>query len=809
MPRPPVRSIVPAVLLSVALAVAAGCSDGGGITFDPQLGAPNGPGDPAQVGVGGTTWRTQVVAGDSLNFSIEVINGGSAPALTLRARHDAAGSTVTPAAAGFTTPVPVVVSGRGVIELAAAGIAAEPGTLSLFIELLDNGGEVIAFRNLIVDIVRLALMSDRLHLTGPGRQVAIDARFVDWAGNSQPVPPGAATFRCDAPGVATVDADGVVTAVGWGRATISVQAGAMIRRAVVLVGYDYWGLDGWAAAPDVRTDLVAIDSADGSLVPTGLQLGGPSFLGGVASMQRHGDILYIVENAVPTQTGTTRDRILRIDLANTDAFTGALPAATATWLASDTLHIDSNGSAQSLAIVSPTKAYLTHLEFDADPVEPAPFLSIFNPTTMQLTGKVRLPDVYGHRAYTQAAVVRDNLLFVGNVGLDPSFSYKAGTIVVVDTETDTVVDLTPAVGAAVLTTGTRNPGLAIGPWGDLWVPCAGVFDWFNLTAIEPGSLEIRDPLDLGATPTIRSFGTATTAGRTVTIAPDGRAFIGSVFTPEIFSVDAVTRTVLRDATNPITLAGGAFSSAVGVDITSAGRLGAASGPQFYAFADLAALPGGATDPSPFAVPAADHTPAYREAIGGLAWRPAPARVNADVLVSAVGLAAPYTDPARALGGPRGGGGAGASTDVVEIGPGGSLTLAFDGYRIEDRLGPDVVVFSPATFAAGAPGNLLPYQWRSMTPGRVEFSQDGQTWFAVPASERATFDVNDVRRYADGFVGLTPTWAGPQTGIATSSWSAGGDRIDLAATGLSWARYIRLSGAGLRVDAVTALHVRQN
>ncbi|MBX7077607.1 MAG: hypothetical protein K1X88_00385 [Nannocystaceae bacterium] len=146
-------------------------------------------------------------------------------------------------------------------------------------------------------------------------------------------------------------------------------------------------------------------------------------------------------------------------------------------------------------------------------------------------------------------------------------------------------------------------------------------------------------------------------------------------------------------------------------------------------------------------------------------------------------------------------GAGGSLDVASLGCGGRVTLGFAGAGIVDGDGDDVIVFENAF--ATADGSFA-------EPAQVLVSDDGETWFA--------FDC-DAAGDADGCAGVTPT-AAHDADDASVVARAGGDAFDLAAVGLTHARWLRLvdrtrehwpdgmwcegAAAGFDLDAIAAV-----
>lgn len=147
----------------------------------------------------------------------------------------------------------------------------------------------------------------------------------------------------------------------------------------------------------------------------------------------------------------------------------------------------------------------------------------------------------------------------------------------------------------------------------------------------------------------------------------------------------------------------------------------------------------------------------------------------DALEPAEGVSFGQDAPEVVLGPPRPPADGGGSLDVLSLGCGGSITLLLDGPGIDDRDGPDLLVFEnafpvgDATFAE---------------PARVLVSDDGEDWREFPCTV-----AGDGSETPQGCAGVTPTASiedgrfDPQT--------AGGDAFDLAEVGLAHARWVRL------------------
>jgi len=147
--------------------------------------------------------------------------------------------------------------------------------------------------------------------------------------------------------------------------------------------------------------------------------------------------------------------------------------------------------------------------------------------------------------------------------------------------------------------------------------------------------------------------------------------------------------------------------------------------------------------------------------------------------------------------------ASAPEDVVSLGKGGYIVLAFDPPVIDGQ-GPDFVVFENAFYFGGS---FVFDEWMT-----VAVSADGQTWHPYPTDTLT----------GTGFAGRIPT--APDSVNRLDPSVSGGDLYDLADLGLSEIRYIRLDDAthyqwdlarfqgvprlSADLDAVGAIHQKQ-
>lgn len=137
-------------------------------------------------------------------------------------------------------------------------------------------------------------------------------------------------------------------------------------------------------------------------------------------------------------------------------------------------------------------------------------------------------------------------------------------------------------------------------------------------------------------------------------------------------------------------------------------------------------------------------------------------------------------PVPILGPPRGGGDEQGSLDVVSLGNGGFVTLAFGETRIVDGPGPDFIVFENAFFAGGDP--TAPFAELAT----VAVSADGQSWQAFPCTANGA--------PWGSCAGWHPVYANADENDvdALDPALAGGDAFDLADLGVTEARFVRIT-----------------
>jgi len=164
-------------------------------------------------------------------------------------------------------------------------------------------------------------------------------------------------------------------------------------------------------------------------------------------------------------------------------------------------------------------------------------------------------------------------------------------------------------------------------------------------------------------------------------------------------------------------------------------------------------------------------------------------------------------PGIALGPPQGKGRDSGSLDVVSLGAGGEIVLAFGELGIVDGPGPDLIVFENAFWPGGDATNVF-YEL-----AEVSVSEDGETWQTF-----ACDSVGDGQGNFPGCAGFTPTLVyDPATLVPLDPARSGGDAFDLADVGLKRARFVKLhdletlppggTTTGFDLDAIAAIHAQ--
>jgi hypothetical protein len=162
-------------------------------------------------------------------------------------------------------------------------------------------------------------------------------------------------------------------------------------------------------------------------------------------------------------------------------------------------------------------------------------------------------------------------------------------------------------------------------------------------------------------------------------------------------------------------------------------------------------------------------------------------------------------PGIVLGPPVGKGNEAGSLDVVSLGAGGEIVLAFGDYGIVDGPGPDLVVFENAFWPGGDKSMVF------AELSEVSVSEDGETWHTFPCDTLGDGDGN-----FPGCAGVTPTLVyDADELIPLDPALSGGDAFDLADLGVRRARFVKIhdletlspggTTTGFDLDAVGVIH----
>jgi hypothetical protein len=158
-------------------------------------------------------------------------------------------------------------------------------------------------------------------------------------------------------------------------------------------------------------------------------------------------------------------------------------------------------------------------------------------------------------------------------------------------------------------------------------------------------------------------------------------------------------------------------------------------------------------------------------------------------------------PGVVLGPPHGAGKQAGSLDVLSLGLGGEIVMAFGERTIVDGPGPDLVVFENPFFPSGDQTQVY------AEPGEVAVSEDGETFVAFACDPESDL--------LAGCAGKTPTEKyDPLMIDPIDPDLTGGDAFDLAMLGVTRAAFVRVrdrsadgagNTAGFDLDAVGIIH----
>jgi len=169
-------------------------------------------------------------------------------------------------------------------------------------------------------------------------------------------------------------------------------------------------------------------------------------------------------------------------------------------------------------------------------------------------------------------------------------------------------------------------------------------------------------------------------------------------------------------------------------------------------------------------------------------------------------------PGIVTGAPVGAGSRSGGLDVLSLGTGGEIVVAFEPFAIIDGPGPDFVVFENAFWVGG----------NSERPaadlGEVSVSDDGVTWRPFSCNTQASASYGTC-------AGWRPVFSAPTNAISPfNTEQAGGDAFDLADLGITRARFVKIRDlasvacpesakgsfvtAGFDLDAIALVHAEK-
>lgn len=137
-------------------------------------------------------------------------------------------------------------------------------------------------------------------------------------------------------------------------------------------------------------------------------------------------------------------------------------------------------------------------------------------------------------------------------------------------------------------------------------------------------------------------------------------------------------------------------------------------------------------------------------------------------------------------------------DLLSFGTGGSIVLEFTTTEVVDAAGPDLIIFENPVQPSHDPTQSF------VDSAVVAVSSDGQNWtqlaFNIVSTDREqlVYKSNYV-----GFAGVMPSLSSPSNGLSPfDPQKGGGDAFDLAPTGLSSVRFVRITDTGTTSVATT-------
>ena len=188
-----------------------------------------------------------------------------------------------------------------------------------------------------------------------------------------------------------------------------------------------------------------------------------------------------------------------------------------------------------IEFLSDSKAYVTGEQSDT--------VAVIDPQAPSVLSTITLPD-QGFNLHPQGMAIADGKLFVAcsawETGIGLMFVIDTATDAVVDTDTSTPGTLDPIL---FWSGGINAQDVLLAPTGNLYVVLTG--DYWSQWA----QVDVVAPTDYSQLDTI-SLGTGASAGN-MSLAPNGKVYLGDGMYPYYYSIDGNTDSLLRDSSSPI------------------------------------------------------------------------------------------------------------------------------------------------------------------------------------------------------------------------------------------------------------------
>ena len=276
-------------------------------------------------------------------------------------------------------------------------------------------------------------------------------------------------------------------------------------------------------ANGASNNLSAVDLASGDVTS---DLGGIAIGPSVNRMKVRGTAAYVVNSgAFP---GSTGGGIQVVDLA--------------TQTLADTIPLPDGDNPWDIAFASDTKAYVTALYGNYVAV-----LDLTQAGAAAIVGTIPMPVFGTVPAGPEGVIVVDGYAYVANTGFDGG-GYASGSVSVIDTATDTLVDVDGDAGngsdTPIFLSQINPQDLDVDPQGEINVVCTGDYaSTFGVVdVIDPATWTVTASIPLGGSP-----GNITIGAQTALIGA------GDATGCKLYAFDTATNAVLYDSASPLDL----------------------------------------------------------------------------------------------------------------------------------------------------------------------------------------------------------------------------------------------------------------